>query len=166
MISSSKSLFQMVGATRGTPEGFRTEQISGSQPPSLPLPNLADVLARQTELLNLLVQAQQNQQRQQSRGRDEPQVATYQDFLSTQPPLSVKRRSPLMPMPGFAPLNPSLLFLRFPVRIPARLTSLHNNYAELPVFGGIVIVLCKLMAMLSPGRNSVMPSEHIIYLRD
>jgi hypothetical protein len=66
MISSSKSLFQMVGATRGTPEGFRTEQISGSQPPSPPLPNLADVLAQQTELLTLLVQAQQNQQRQQS----------------------------------------------------------------------------------------------------
>jgi hypothetical protein len=40
------------------------------------------------ELLNLLVQAQQNQYRQQSRGgRDDhnPQVASYQDFLSTQP---------------------------------------------------------------------------------
>jgi hypothetical protein len=35
-------------------------------------------MARQTELLNLLVQAQQNQQRQQSRGtRDEPQVENY-----------------------------------------------------------------------------------------
>jgi hypothetical protein len=35
-------------------------------------------MARQTELLNLLVQAQQKQQRQQSRGgRDEPQVANY-----------------------------------------------------------------------------------------
>jgi hypothetical protein len=155
----------MVGATRRTPEGFRTEQINSSQPPSPPPPNLADVLARQTELLNLLVQAQQNQQRQQSRGRDEPQVATYQDFLSTQPPLFSKRRSPLMLMPGFAPLNPSLLFLRFPVRIPARLTSLHNNYAELPVFGGITIVPCKQMNMLSPGKNSIMPSGHIIYLK-
>jgi hypothetical protein len=47
-------------------------------------------MAQQTELLNLLVQAQQNQQHQQSRGRDEPQVATYQDFLSTQPPLFSK----------------------------------------------------------------------------
>jgi hypothetical protein len=59
----------MVGVTRGTPEGFRAEQASGSQPPpSSPL-NLAKVLARQTELLNLLVQAQQNQQHQQLRGR-------------------------------------------------------------------------------------------------
>jgi hypothetical protein len=85
----------MVGVTLGTPEGFRTEPISSSQPPSPPLPNLADVLARQTELLNLLVQAQQNQQHQQSRGRGEPQVATYHDFLSTQPPLFSEVEEPL-----------------------------------------------------------------------
>jgi hypothetical protein len=55
------------------PEGFQADQASGSQQPPLPPPNLAEVMARQTELLNLLVQAQQNQQRQQSRGgRDEP----------------------------------------------------------------------------------------------
>jgi hypothetical protein len=41
-------------------------------------------MAWQTEILNLLVQAQQNQQCQQSRGRDESQMATYQEFLSTQ----------------------------------------------------------------------------------
>jgi hypothetical protein len=53
-------------------------------------------MARQTELLNLLVQAQQNQQRQQSRGgRDDPQVASYQDFFSTQPPLFSKAEEPL-----------------------------------------------------------------------
>jgi hypothetical protein len=85
----------MVGATRGTPAGFRADQSSNSQQPSPLLPNLAKVLARQTELLNLLVQAQQNQQHQQSRGRDEPLVATYQDFLSTQPPLFSKAEEPL-----------------------------------------------------------------------
>jgi hypothetical protein len=88
----------MVGATRGTPEGFRPDQASGSQQPPPPPPNLAEVMARQTELLNLLVQAQQNQQRQQSRGgRDDPhpQVANYRDFLSTQPPLFHKADEPL-----------------------------------------------------------------------
>jgi hypothetical protein len=86
----------MVGATRGTPEGFRAEQASSSQQPPPPPPNLAEVMARQTELLNLLVQAQQNQQCQQSRGgHDEPQVATYQDFLSTQPPLFSEVEEPL-----------------------------------------------------------------------
>jgi hypothetical protein len=47
----------MVGATRGTSEGFRADQASGSQQPPPP-PNLAEVMARQTELLNQLVQAQ------------------------------------------------------------------------------------------------------------
>jgi hypothetical protein len=48
------------------------------------------------------------------------------------PRYSAKWRSPLMPMLGFAPLNPSLLFLRFHVRTLVRLTSLPSNYAELP----------------------------------
>jgi hypothetical protein len=55
-------------------------------------------MARQTELLNLLVQVQQNQHHQQSRGgRDDlnPQVASYQDFLSTQPPFFSKAEEPL-----------------------------------------------------------------------
>jgi hypothetical protein len=88
----------MVGATRGTLEGFRAERASGSQQPPPPPPNLAEVMARQTELLNLLVQAQQNQQRQQFRGgRDDlpPPVASHQDFLSTQPPFFSKAEEPL-----------------------------------------------------------------------
>jgi hypothetical protein len=91
-------VFQMVGAMPGTPEGFRPDQACGSQQPPPPPPNLAEVTARQTELLNLLVQAQQNQHRQQSRGgRDDlnPQVASYQDFLNTQPPFFSKAEEPL-----------------------------------------------------------------------
>jgi hypothetical protein len=52
------------------------------------------------------------------------------------------------------------------VRTLARLTSLPNNYVELPVSGGIIIVPYKLMAMLSPGKNSGMLSENTIYLKD
>jgi hypothetical protein len=53
-------------------------------------------MARQTKLLNLLVQAQQH--RQQPRGgRDDinPKVASYQDFFSTQPPLFSKAEEPI-----------------------------------------------------------------------
>jgi hypothetical protein len=35
----------MVGATRGTPEGFRPDQASGSQQPPPAPPNLAEVMA-------------------------------------------------------------------------------------------------------------------------
>jgi hypothetical protein len=47
----------MVGATHETPKGFRADQASSSQQPPPPPPNLDVVMARQTELLNLLVQA-------------------------------------------------------------------------------------------------------------
>jgi hypothetical protein len=63
-----------------------------------PPPNLAEVMYRQIELLNLLVQAQQNQYRQQPRGGHDDlnsQVASYQDFLSTQPPFFSKAEEPL-----------------------------------------------------------------------
>jgi hypothetical protein len=85
----------MVGATRGTLEGFRPYQASGSQQSPPAPPNLAEVMARQTELLNQLVQAQMGQFNHQSRGRDEHPSASYQDFLSTQPPLFHKADEPL-----------------------------------------------------------------------
>jgi hypothetical protein len=85
----------MVGATRGTPEGFRPDQASCSQPPPPAPPNLAEVMARQMELLNLLVQAQMNQFHHPSRGHEEHPTAGYQDFLSTQPPLFHKADEPL-----------------------------------------------------------------------
>jgi hypothetical protein len=85
----------MVGATRGTPEGFRAGQPGGSQQPPPPPPNLAEVMARQIELLNQLVQAQMGHFHQQPRGRGEPLSASYQDFLSTQPSLFHKADKPL-----------------------------------------------------------------------
>jgi hypothetical protein len=81
------------------------------------------------------------------------------------PRYSAKLRSPLMLMLGFAPLNPSLLFLQFHVRTPIRLTLLPNNFVVLPVFGGIIIVPCNRMAMLSPGKSFGMLSGHTIYQR-
>jgi hypothetical protein len=81
--------------SRGTPEGFWPDQASGSQQPPPAPPNLAKVMARQTELLNQLVQAQMGQFHHQSRGCDEHPSANYQDFLSTQPPLFHKADEPL-----------------------------------------------------------------------
>jgi hypothetical protein len=58
----------MVGATRGTLEGFQADQASGSQQPPPPPPNLAEVMAQQTEFLNKLVQAQMGHLHQQFQG--------------------------------------------------------------------------------------------------
>ena len=43
-------MIQMVGSTRGTPEGFSHGQASGSQQPPPP-PTLVEVMALQTELI-------------------------------------------------------------------------------------------------------------------
>ena len=84
----------MVGHTRGSPEGFSHETGSGSQQP-LPLPpNLAELMAMQTELLCQLVQGQQNPPRQQHGGRD-AQPAGYHEFFGTQPPLFSRTDEPL-----------------------------------------------------------------------
>ena len=90
-------LFQMVGSTRGTPEGFSHGQASGSQQLPAPPPNLVEAMALQTELIRQLVQGQQNQPRLQQRGRDDhiPRASGYQDFFGTQPPLFHRIDEPL-----------------------------------------------------------------------
>jgi hypothetical protein len=114
LLIMDNSLFQMVGATRGTPEGFRPDQASGSQQPPLAPPNLAEVMARPTELLNQLVQAQMNQFHHPSRGRDEHPSAGYQDFLSTQPPLFHKADEPLDADAWLYTLESKFAFLSVP----------------------------------------------------
>jgi hypothetical protein len=52
-------------------------------------------MARQTELLNMLVQTQQYQFRSPQHGREEHPSAGYQDFFSMQPPLFHKTEEPL-----------------------------------------------------------------------
>ena len=82
----------MVGSTRGSPSCFGARG-NGNPPAPPPPPGIAEVLATQTKILRQLVQAQQQQ-----RGgphAHQPQEASYQDFLSTQPPLFTKADEPL-----------------------------------------------------------------------
>ena len=90
-------MIQMVGSTRGTPEGFSNGQASGSQQPPPPPPDLAEVMALQTKLQRQLVQGQQNQPRSQHQGRGEhiPLAPGYQNFFGTHPPLFHKTDEPL-----------------------------------------------------------------------
>jgi hypothetical protein len=53
------------------------------------------MMARQTELLNMLVWAQQHQFHSPQHGRDDHPSAGYQDFFSTQPSLFHKTEEPL-----------------------------------------------------------------------
>jgi hypothetical protein len=159
----------MVGATRGTPEGFRADQASGSQQPPPAPPNLAEVMARQTELLNQQVQAQMNQSHHMSRGRDEHPSAGYQDFLSTQPPLFHKADEPLDADAWLCTIESKFALLSAPcsdtnkalfaaqqLRGTARIWWDHY-YITTP---------CSRLVTLSHGMNSGPLSECITFQRD
>ena len=82
----------MVGSTHGSPSGFGAGG-NDNPPPPPPPPGIAEVLAAQTEILRQLVQAQQH--KRGGHHVHQPQEASYQDFLSTQPPLFTKADEPL-----------------------------------------------------------------------
>jgi len=86
--------FQMVGSTRGTPDGFGQPSGSGSQQPPPPPLDLAEFLAAQNELFRQIVQGQ-FQQQQDGYNASQPQAASYFDFLGTQPPLFNVMEEPL-----------------------------------------------------------------------
>jgi hypothetical protein len=137
----------MVGAMRGTPEGFRLDQASSPQQPPPAPPNLAEVMAQQTELLNQLVQAQMNQFHHQHRGRDEPPSVGYQDFFSTQSPLFHKTEEPLDADAWFRTIESKLRYYPHHVQKQIRHFSQHSSFTALPAFGGIIIMPCSLKDM-------------------
>jgi hypothetical protein len=126
-------------------------------------------MARQTELLNLLVQTQQNQHRQQSRGgRDDPhpQVANYQDFFSTQPPLFSKVEEPLDADAWLRIIESKFSLLTIPCADSNKAHFAAQQLRGAARIWWITIVPCNLMAMLSPGKNFRMLLGHTIYLKD
>jgi hypothetical protein len=160
----------MVGATRGTPEGFRAEQTSGSHQPPPPPPNLAEVMARQTELLNLLVQTQQNQQRQQFQGgRDDlnPPVASYQDFLSTQPPFFSKAEEPLDADAWLHIIRSKFALLTIPCADSSKASfAAQQLRGAARIWWDKISTPCSPQDMSSPGMSSGLPSGHIIFPKD
>src|SRR5438132_2921925 len=70
-----------------------SQQGAENNPPPPP-PTIAEVMAQQTQLLQMLVQNQMNQQQPQGR-HAQPQSATYSDFAGTHPPIFSKVEDPL-----------------------------------------------------------------------
>src|SRR5579883_948530 len=95
----------MVGGTRSTPGGFYQGEGSGTYggqgpppppPPPPQQPTLAQMYATQTEILRQLTQdRQQYQPRHGGHRYQQAQVADYQDFLGTQPPVFTPSDEPL-----------------------------------------------------------------------
>ena len=88
-------MFQMVGATHGTPDGFGQPSGSGSQQPPPPPLDVAEFLATQNELLRQFAQGRKFQQQRDGHNVHQPQAASYLDFLGTQPPVFNMTEEPL-----------------------------------------------------------------------
>jgi hypothetical protein len=145
----------MVGATRGTPEGFRAGQPGSSQQPPPPPPNLAEVMAQQTELLNQLVQAQMGHIQQQPRGRGELNLH-----------YSIRPMSLWTQTPGCELLSPSSPYYQLHVQMRIGCSLQPSNFEALPVYGGTNFMLCNLPITSSPGTSFELRFEHITYQRD
>jgi len=106
--------FQMVGVTRGNPDGFGNASGSGSQQLPPPPPGFAEVLIAQTELLSQLVQGQQLHQQRGGHNDHQPQAASYLDFLETQPSLFHQMEEPLDADAWICTIESKFLLLQVP----------------------------------------------------
>src|SRR5207247_2279836 len=83
-------ILQMVNTRRGAES---SQQGAENNPPPPP-PTIAEVMAQQTQLMQMLIQNQMQQQHQPTR-QGQPQLASYSDFAGTHPPIFSKVEDPL-----------------------------------------------------------------------
>src|SRR5213080_6447 len=81
----------MVNTRRNNGEG---SQHGAENNPPPPPQTLAEVVAQQTQILQMLVQNQTQQQQPHGR-QGQPQLASYSDFAGTHPPIFAKSDDPL-----------------------------------------------------------------------
>ena len=157
------SIFQMVGPTRGTPGGF---QASGSgEPPR----HLRHLILRKCLPLKLSCFARLFKGSKLSNSSKMSTIPINLKLLGIgisweiSPLYSTWRMSPWMRTLGFAQSSPSSLYFWYHVLRQIRPTLPRNNFAVLLVFGEIITKLCSRLITLSPGMNSRMHSEPIIF---
>src|SRR5438552_19022869 len=81
----------MVNTRRNNGEG---SQHGAENNPPPPPQTLAEVVAQQTQILQMLVQNQVQQQSQPHGRQGQQQLATYNDFAGTHPPIFSKAEDP------------------------------------------------------------------------
>src|SRR5438128_2617644 len=84
------TIMQMVNTRRGA----ETSQQGAENNPPPPPQTLAEVVAQQTQILQMLVQ-NQTQQSQPHGRQGQPQLESYSDFAGTHPPVFAKADDPL-----------------------------------------------------------------------
>jgi hypothetical protein len=138
-------IFQMAGrARRG-----QNERVP---PPPPPPPTLQELMAQQSEILRQLAQRQPPPQHYGGGDHQRhPAAATYQEFLSTQPPLFTRAEDPL----------DADVWLRV---VESKFPLLHGVCSEVTQgLGGTIFLLCSQMTERWNGESSRQLSGGIIY---
>jgi hypothetical protein len=152
----------MVGASRGTPEGFRAGQPGSSQQPPPPPPNLAEVMARQTELCKLKwATSSSNLEAEVNPCRPVTRISSVLNRHYSIRPMSLWTQTP-----GCELLSLSSPYYQPHVQMGIRCSLRPSNSEALLVFGGTSFMLCNLLITLSPGTSFELHSEHTIYQQD
>jgi hypothetical protein len=134
-------------------------------PPPPPPPTLQELMAQQNEILRQLAQRQPPPQHYGGGDHQRhPAVATYQEFLSTQPPLFTRAQDPLD-----ADVWLRVVESKFPLlhgvcsEVTIRSGSPPSSFADPRGHGGTIFLLCSQMTGRWNGESSRQLSGGTIY---
>jgi hypothetical protein len=133
-------------------------------PPPPPPPTLQELMAQQNEILRQLAQRQPPPQHYGGGDHQRhPAAATYQEFLSTQPPLFSRAEDPLDADVWLRVVESKFPLLHGVAQRSPKSGSLPNSFADLQGLGGITFLLCSQRTERWSGGSSRQLSEDTIY---
>ena len=106
-----------------TRRGAETSQQGAENNPPPPPQTLAEVVVQQTQILQMLVQNQVQQQSQSHGRQGQPQLASYSDFAGTHPPIFSKVEDPLQADTWLRLMEAKFELLTWSRRLSSLLTS-------------------------------------------
>jgi hypothetical protein len=124
-------IFQMVGSTRSTPNGFGDSSGRNQSPPP---PDMTFISTQNGMLLQILLHMQQQQQQQPHGNRidAQSQVTEYKHFLDMNPPQFTEEEEPHDPDAWIRAIEAMLRCLPCHVQKDARLNLRHCSFVVLP----------------------------------
>jgi hypothetical protein len=149
-------IFQMAGrARRG-----QNERVP---PPPPPPPTLQELMAQQNEILRQLAQLQPPPQHYGGDHQRHPAAATYQEFLSTQPPLFTRAEDPLDADVWLRVVESKSRYSMEFVQWSLKSGSPPSSFADPQGLGGTTFLLCSQMTERWNGESSRQLSGGTIY---
>jgi hypothetical protein len=143
----------------------RREQNERIPPPPPPPPTMQELMAQQNEILRQLAQRQPPPQHYGGGDHHQrpPAVATYQEFLSTQPPLFTRAEDPLDADVWLRVVESKFPLLNGVCSEVAKAGSPPSSFVDLREHGGTTFSPCSQLITWWNGENLRQHSGDITY---